>query len=96
MILPNSSDLDHNDHQTEENLSIGIIMYISCMGIVLTFAVCSNLLVIYCVIRLPKLRTTTNIFICNLSVSDILLATYVMPLKLHDITHHHIDWYEGK
>ena len=49
--------------------------------------VISNMLLIYCILRIGKLRTVTNIFICNLSVSDILLAGFIMPQKLHDIFH---------
>ena len=78
------------------SLEIGIMIYIALMGLVLTIAISSNMLIIYCVVRIQKLRTITNIFICNLSVSDILLAAYVMPLKLHDISHYDQDWYEGK
>ena len=78
------------------SLETGIMIYIALMGLVLTMAISSNMLIIYCVVRIQKLRTITNIFICNLSVSDILLAAYVMPLKLHDISHYDQDWYEGK
>ena len=80
----------------EDELSTGIIIYISCVSLVLAFAVCGNILVIYCILRLRNLRTITNIFICNLAISDVLFATYVMPMKLHDISHYNLDWYEGK
>ena len=80
---------------SEEHSDVGVWIYIILMSVVLAIAIFSNLLIIYCVVRLKNLRTVTNIFICNLSVSDILLAAYVMPLKLHDISHHEEDWYEG-
>ena len=82
--------------QQEEHIETGVYIYIILMSLVLAIAISSNLLIIYCVVRLKNLRTVTNIFICNLSISDILLAAYVMPLKLHDISHHDQDWYEGK
>ena len=84
-----------NSGQSENNLSLGALLYVIFMTLALIFAVLSNGLVIYCVSRLRKLRTVTNIFICNLSVSDILLAGFVMPQRLHDTTHASEDFYEG-
>ena len=70
-------------------------MFLVIMAIMLAFAVLSNSLVIYCVVRLKKLRTITNVFICNLSISDILLAGFILPQKLHDIFHKE-EYFEGK
>ena len=78
------------------NISLGILVYIILMSIADVFAVLSNFLAIYCIVRFKKLRTATNVFICNLAVSDILLAGFVMPQKIHDITHDGEDFYEGK
>ena len=80
----------------EHDYGVGLHLYIILMAIALVFAVLSNGMVIYCVAGFKKLRTVTNIFICNLSVSDILLAGFVMPQRLHDITHFEMDFYEGK
>ena len=92
MSVRNISDiLEH-----EENISFGILLYIVLMSVAVAFAVCSNILVIYCIFRFKKLRTVTNVFICNLSISDILLAGFVMPQKIHDVTHDGEDFYEGK
>ena len=79
----------------EDNIDLGLLLYIILMAVTLTFSILSNALVIYCVARFKKLRTVTNILICNLSVSDILLAGFVMPQRLHDITHPGMDFYEG-
>ncbi|XP_046352945.2 RYamide receptor-like [Haliotis rufescens] len=46
------------------------------------------------VIKNPKLRNVTNLFICNLAISDILLAGIVLPQNLHDVSHP-TDNYEG-
>ena len=67
--------------------STSILVFVGFMAALLLFAIMSNILLIYCVVRIKKLRTVTNIFICNLSVSDILLAGFIMPQKLHDIFH---------
>ena len=75
---------------------VGFLAFLSATSVVLLFAVCSNALVIYCVIRIKKLRTVTNVFICNLSVSDILLAGVVIPQRLHDAYYHMDDYIEGK
>lgn len=75
-------------------LTVGLWFYVIMMGLLLLFAIFSNALVVYCVIRKKKLRSVTNVFICNLSISDILLAGFVMPQKLHDISHTD-GFYEG-
>ncbi|KAL5019200.1 hypothetical protein ScPMuIL_004922 [Solemya velum] len=41
------------------------------------------------------MRNVTNIFICNLAVSDILLAAFVLPQKIHDISHEE-HFHEGE
>ena len=71
----------------DQIISVGLLFYMAIMVTCLVFAIFSNFLVVYCVIRFTALRTVTNIFICNLSVSDILLAGFVMPQRLHDIFH---------
>lgn len=75
-------------------LTAGLWVYVVIVGLLLLFAVVSNALVIYCVVRFKKLRSVTNVFICNLSISDILLAGFVMPQRLHDISHTE-DFHEG-
>ena len=68
-------------------MDVVILLFVIIMTTMLVFAVLSNGLFIYCVITSKKLRTITNVFICSLSVSDILLAGFIMPQKLHDIFH---------
>jgi len=76
-------------------VNAGLWIYIVLISALIIFAVISNKLVIYCVFRFKKLRTVTNVLICNLAVSDILLAGFVMPMRVHDITHIE-DFHEGK
>ena len=64
-----------------------VLVFVGVMAALALFAILSNMMLIYCVFRVRKLRTVTNIFICNLSVSDIFLAGFTMPQKLHDIFH---------
>ncbi|CAC5409637.1 unnamed protein product [Mytilus coruscus] len=63
-------------------------------GILLLFAVSSNFLVIFVVWRNKKMRNVTNILICNLSASDIILAGIILPQNLHDLSHEE-DFHEG-
>ena len=89
--LSNTTERIKSASNTTENLeeiiSVGILFYTVVMATFLAFAVSSNCLVIYCVVKFTALRTVTNIFICNLSISDILLAGFVMPQRLHDMFH---------
>jgi hypothetical protein len=41
------------------------------------------------------MRNVTNILICNLSVSDILLGGILLPQNLHDFSHEE-DFHEGE
>jgi hypothetical protein len=73
----------------------GMVVYLLFVSLVLLFAVISNFLVIGIVAYYRKLRTITHVLICNLAVSDILLAVVFMPQKLHDMTHPEF-YHEGK
>jgi hypothetical protein len=41
------------------------------------------------------MRNVTNILICNLSISDIILAGIILPQNLHDLSHEE-DFVEGE
>ena len=41
------------------------------------------------------MRTVTNIFLSNLAVSDMILASLVLPQQVHDISHTE-EYFEGK
>ena len=72
-----------------------MIVYTLIISIILLFSVVSNFLVIGIVTYYRKLRTVTHMLICNLAISDILLAVVYIPQKLHDMTHPEY-YYEGK
>ena len=76
-------------------MSFWIVLFTVIVSLILLFAIISNGLMICCVAKFKRLRTFTNVFICNLSVSDIILAGVIMPQKLHHVFHTH-DFYEGK
>ncbi|XP_064626215.1 melatonin receptor type 1B-B-like [Lineus longissimus] len=60
------------NHQTwiSDAVFIGVLM---CVGII------GNLLILGAVIVTKKLRNTTNVFVCNVAVSDLFVAGYVLP-----------------
>lgn len=62
-------------------------VFITLMALLLVFATVSNVMVLIIVYRNKKMKNVTNIFICNLAVSDILLAAFVLPPNIHDISH---------
>ena len=76
-------------------MSLDILIFVVIMAIFLVFAVVSNALLIFSILRQKKLRTIINFFICNLSLNDILLAGFVMPQRLHDLFHME-EFDEGK
>ncbi|XP_038048178.1 melatonin receptor type 1A-like [Patiria miniata] len=54
---------------------------LAAVGIIVSFlGIIGNTLVIAAVILSKKLRTTTNVFILNLSVADLLTCGFVLPL----------------
>ena len=73
----------------------GLQAFIGIMGIWLILAVFGNACVVLVVYRNKKMRTVTNIFICNLAISDIFLAAFVLPQNIHDMSHIG-DFFEGK
>ncbi|CAL1531396.1 unnamed protein product, partial [Lymnaea stagnalis] len=50
--------------------------------IIFTLSVVGNILVIVTVIQNKKMRSVTNVFLLNLSASDLLLAVFCMPFTL--------------
>lgn len=51
-------------------------------SIIFLLAVVGNLLVITTIVQHKRMRTITNVFLLNLSVSDLLLAVFCMPFTL--------------
>lgn len=51
-------------------------------AVVFILAIVGNTLVIYTVVKNPRMHTAINYFIVNLSVADILMAICVLPTTL--------------
>ncbi|XP_051958218.1 pyroglutamylated RF-amide peptide receptor-like [Xyrauchen texanus] len=55
-----------------------VVMYV----IIFVLALVGNSLVVYIVVRKRAIRTATNIFICSLAVSDLLITFFCIPFTL--------------
>lgn len=51
-------------------------------SLIFLLAIVGNVLVIVVLVQNKKMRTITNVFLVNLSVSDLLLAVFCMPFTL--------------
>ncbi|KAF6096480.1 pyroglutamylated RFamide peptide receptor [Phyllostomus discolor] len=57
-------------------------------GLLFALALFGNALVVYAVARSKAMRTATNIFICSLAVSDLLIAFFCIPVTtLQNLSH---------
>ncbi|XP_005094654.1 neuropeptide FF receptor 2-like [Aplysia californica] len=79
----------------EDQLTAEEVVFVSVIGIALAVSVVCNILVLIVMLRTPKMMNPTNIFICNLTISDILLSGIVIPQNIHDVSHASTDYYEG-
>jgi hypothetical protein len=62
--------------------------------LIFALALLGNALVVYVVIRSKAMRTVTNIFICSLALSDLLIAFFCIPVTtLQNISD---NWLGGK
>ncbi|XP_062614081.1 neuromedin-K receptor-like [Saccostrea cucullata] len=77
------------------SLSFELVIFLTIIALILIFAVVSNFLVVIIVARNKKMRNATNIFIGNLSLSDIILGAFVLPQNLHDLSHAE-NFHEGE
>lgn len=60
------------------NAAVKIVLY----SIIFILSIAGNTLVIVTLVQNKRMRTVTNVFLLNLSVSDLLLAIFCMPFTL--------------
>lgn len=63
-------------------LSMEDILTIPLYSLIFILSVVGNLLVIITLIQNKRMRTVTNVFLLNLSMSDLLLAVFCMPFTI--------------
>ncbi|TNN20887.1 Neuropeptide F receptor [Schistosoma japonicum] len=73
-----------------------LIILICIYTMMILFGSCGSLLVIYTVMRKPKMRTPRNLFILNLAISDLILCLFTQPFNLLRILYWHYDWKLGQ
>jgi len=77
----NMSDEKHNATVTDDVMSSTWlrVLFVSLYGIVFVLGVSGNSLVVYVICREKSLQTTTNVFIANLAVSDVMMCLLAVP-----------------
>lgn len=88
--LPYNSTFELNN--TGYNISImmrgvppnqlGEVIRIILYSVIFLLSVVGNTLVILTLVQNRRMRTVTNVFLLNLSISDLLLAVFCMPFTL--------------
>ena len=64
------------------------------MSLLIAIAILGNLLVCIAVLTESSLRTLSNLFFVSLALSDLLVASLVMPFALvNDLTESFVDWF---
>jgi hypothetical protein len=72
---------DEGDDVYRHSRTINFILIVAYM-LILTIGVVGNCLVVAVVIRTPRMRTVTNLFILNLAVADLLVILFCLPPTL--------------
>ena len=67
------------------SLSQGDSIFCAVIGLLLFVSVFGNVVTVVMIVKDRKLHTVTNVLICNLAISDTLLAAVGLPQQLHDM-----------
>jgi len=70
------------------------VLFVTLYCVVFALGVSGNSLVVYVICRNKSLQTTTNVFIANLAVSDIIMCLLAVPFT--PISGFLSDWIFGK
>ncbi|RDD42471.1 Neuropeptide FF receptor 1 [Trichoplax sp. H2] len=83
-LLKNTTDLINVSHKMlyiqQVSLAIGIL-YILLMAI----AIPGNILILWITLANKKMRSPVHLLVCNLAISGLLIATFRMPIKVHEL-----------
>ena len=81
--------------QNDGEMKPGHQVFLIVISTWLTLSVFGNICFIIVIVKNKQLRNITNWLICNIALSDLLLAAFAIPQLLHDISHTG-DYYERK
>lgn len=70
------------------------IVFVIVYTVIFLLALVGNSLVVYIVLRKRGIQTATNIFICSLAVSDLLICFFCIPFTL--LQNISSEWFGGK
>ncbi|KAL3880612.1 hypothetical protein ACJMK2_032839, partial [Sinanodonta woodiana] len=74
--------IGHRNQTPREELQFTRDMAIGVYSVIFALALIGNILVIVTLVQNKRMRTVTNVFLLNLSISDLLLAVFCMPFTL--------------
>jgi hypothetical protein len=79
-----TNETNINDHLTKTLIpeQYQIILLSFAYGIISLLSVVGNSSIIYIVIRNRRMHSVTNYFICNLALSDCLVACFAVPFQV--------------
>lgn len=63
-----------------------ITTFITVISILLVFSIVGNVATVLVVVRDKRMVSLTNVLMCNLAISDIMLSGIVIPAQLRQIT----------
>ena len=92
LTMPNVSK--HTHSATPEPPLYIVVTTTVFYALIFLFGLIGNLLVIFVVAKNPDMKTSTNFFLVNLSVTDLLVILVCMPTALVDIYSKEY-WYFG-
>ena len=68
-------------------LTVSEAAFITFISTFLLSSFIGNVCVLVVIVKNRTMRTVTNIFLSNLAVSDMILASLVLPQQVHDVSH---------
>ena len=87
-------DAELNGIENKKLKSHEEILVIMVFSIVIVLGIFGNLLVIWTVIANKNMRTSNNLFILNLAISDLTLCIFSIPFNAYKVLRH--DWIFGE
>ena len=95
LVLCNGAELNVTDVASELPIELRTASTVICV-IVLLLGITGNLLVPYVVFRTKDLRNSTNLFLINLSIADLLVLIVCMPTVLIELHSNPEIWLLGE
>lgn len=71
------------------------MLFVCILSVWLILSVIGNILVLLVILPNRNKYIVVHLYMCNLALSDIFMAAFVLPQNIHDITHPK-NFYEGR